>query len=175
MSVSNTKERWPFLFTARGMNYHFKNLTGIDLRDKVTDFSREECNVLIEYLACKNDDQARTRRDMLRAERNGHSSTKLPTAVLMLVKALKDDLSFFVTFVEVSVCNVGAEIACIYIFNLLTNKLFVLLQSTTSFEEVAAVANFPPRGTPILIAAGNKINIKAQFCLHRSEKSEKTP
>ena len=99
LTVSAIRERWPFLFTPRGMNYHIKKLTGIDFKDKLGEFIKEESGLLIEFLPCKGEEQARIKRDMIRAERNGHSPIKFPTVLQMLAAFL------LVRFVEVSILN----------------------------------------------------------------------
>ncbi|KAK3926287.1 N-acetyltransferase SLI1 [Frankliniella fusca] len=129
-TVSNIKKRWPFLFSPKGMNIHFRCLTGINFREALSNFIQDDCSDIIEALACKGEDLAKIRRQMVKAETNGHTSVKFPTAIKMLACALKDDMSRLVQFVE----------------------------RTTSFDEVKDVANFPEKeGTPILIAAGDNL------------------
>lgn len=106
VSISDIKDRWPFLFTCRGMNYHFMNLTGIDFRSNMFEFVQEDSVILIEFLASKNENLAAMKLEMVRAERNGCTSAKLPALLKMLVNALKDDFSYLVRFVEVRFkCN----------------------------------------------------------------------
>lgn len=103
VSIVDIKDRWPFLFSSRGMNYHFFNLTSVDFRDNLSSFVQEDGSLLIEFLASKGDELSKMKLDMVRAERNGLRSTKLPTVLKMLTKALKDDVSLLVRFVEVNV------------------------------------------------------------------------
>jgi len=101
MTVVQISQEWPFLFKARGLNHHFLQLTGIDFREKFCSFIRQEGNVLVEFLACKNESLAKIKRKMTRAEARSFKSTAASAVIQMLPVYFGEKLNDMVTFVEV--------------------------------------------------------------------------
>lgn len=151
VSAQDIKKSWPFMFTSRGMNYHCFHLLKVDIRDHMFNFIQDEGNLLIEFLACRGQDLSKIKMDMVKAERNNLSNTKLPTILRMLSKALKDDVSLLLRFTEVNV-KLTYRIIFIQLVNIIL--IFRLFQSTTSVEELSTTVTLPPGGTPVIVAAG---------------------
>lgn len=101
MPIAEVKERWPFVFTSKGMNYHFRMLTGQDFKDLLSKFSSEVVT-MVEYLACKGEEFARLKRRLDRADRAGRADAKFIGLLLMLIKFFKENINYLVTFVDVS-------------------------------------------------------------------------
>lgn len=101
MPIAEVKIRWPFLFTPKGMNYHFRKLTGQDFRDLLSKFSSETV-MMIEYLACKGEEFAKLKRRLDRADRAGQVDAKLVGLFMMLILNFKESIDWIVAFVDVS-------------------------------------------------------------------------
>lgn len=103
LTLSQIKERWPFLFTIKGLHYHFKALTSKDLRENLDQYIRNTAGLLCEYLATKSDSLAKLSRQMKRAEKAGCSQAKQSGLILMLLEYFKERQSQdFMRFVDVS-------------------------------------------------------------------------
>ncbi|KAK3923523.1 Enolase 1 [Frankliniella fusca] len=78
MNVSLVRERWPFLFTSKGMNQHCKTLTGTDFHDSLYEWiNSDNADILIDLLATKSDDLAYMRRRMVREEKKGNKTAEI--------------------------------------------------------------------------------------------------
>lgn len=100
-SITDHKENWPFLFTSKGLNLHYKLLTGIDFKDKLHNYVTENGNIVIDFLAFKNEPLRKLIRKMLKADRQGHRSTVLPTLLKMVLVNFGENPQNLMTFVEV--------------------------------------------------------------------------
>ncbi|XP_052129546.1 uncharacterized protein LOC127750908 [Frankliniella occidentalis] len=129
VSVPVIKSKWPLLFSAQGMNIHFKILTNVDLKGKISAYVASESKRLIEFLSTKNDSLAKLKRNMARAEEQGLGSTKLVATINMLICYFKEDMEYFVRFTE----------------------------KTSTYEEVKEFHDLPAEKTPILVAAGDSL------------------
>lgn len=130
LTIVQLHSKWPFLFTSRGINFHFNLLTGLDFKDKLSDFITEEGPDLVEFLGSQNDTLRRIYRRMRKAEKQGHGQTTLGAVVLMLISYLKEERNDFITFVD----------------------------NTTTLESASDSAlPYPEEGTPFLVCAGNNV------------------
>lgn len=101
LTVSQLTEEWPFIFKAKGMNIHFKQLTGVDFKQKFNNFISQQGVVLTEFLACKNEDLAKIRRKMTRAETRSYKSPTAKAVLQMVLLHFGESLQDLAVFVEV--------------------------------------------------------------------------
>ncbi|XP_034255357.1 uncharacterized protein LOC117653660 [Thrips palmi] len=136
-NMPGLKSDWPFLFTIKGMETHFKLLTDVDFGEKLSTYMSEEADNVYEYLATKSKSLALAKRKMERSEKQGCAFARLAGLLLMLVEHFGDDIQLLVRFTE----------------------------KTSSWEDMKTYSPLPAEKTPVLVIAGDSLydNDKVYF------------
>lgn len=98
-------DEWPYLFQEGGMEVHFKNLTGIPLKETFLNSIDRKGNRLLNFMrnVCANKNkgvlQTVTKLQVLRAQRNG-CSEDVKDMILLLLSYFDEKEEFLLHYVE---------------------------------------------------------------------------
>lgn len=100
------RERWPFLFTSKGMLNHFNFLTSTQMADQIENYLTEEIDNVLEFLVPKKgarNKRVKKRMNAAITENEDTNSCKITALVLMLANFFKEDKNCLIKLVEVCI------------------------------------------------------------------------
>lgn len=105
ITIADIMREFPFLFTAKGMMVHFKELTGVDAAHVLTEFIQNELDLFLEYFgSTTNPDilsQKRKLNRILKREGVNPSFSKLLALLRMLPLQFEEESELLVSSIEV--------------------------------------------------------------------------